>query len=328
MMNNQINTSCCAECGSEEGSGVISLKTCKACMVVSYCNPTCQKNHWSKHKKECKLRAAELRDEALFRDPPPKEDCPICFLPMPVRLLMCASLPDATRTSAPIYDLAFAHEGLANKETETNCTCCGKSICKGCFHSFLVSGNAGKCPYCNSDRGSKTAEEKHEEIMKRVGANDAASMWMLAYDYYNGVEGSPLDQTKAEELFARAGELGYSKAHCYLGDIYRQRGDIKKAKFHLEAAAMAGNEVARNILGTMDANSGNMERAIKHWTIAASSGCFCSMYHLITFFQKDFVTREAIDSILRAYNNSCAEMRSKARDNYIQIFTGNMLSHN
>jgi hypothetical protein len=35
-------------------------------------------------------------DEVLFKDPPAKEDCPICFLPMPVRLLSCISLPDAT----------------------------------------------------------------------------------------------------------------------------------------------------------------------------------------------------------------------------------------
>ena len=33
-------------------------------------------------------------DEALFKDPPAKEDCPICFLPMPVNLISCASLID------------------------------------------------------------------------------------------------------------------------------------------------------------------------------------------------------------------------------------------
>jgi hypothetical protein len=50
-------------------------------------------------KKECKLRAAELHDEALFKDPPPKEDCPICFLPMPVKLICSISLPNATFSS-------------------------------------------------------------------------------------------------------------------------------------------------------------------------------------------------------------------------------------
>jgi hypothetical protein len=70
---NQINA-CCAECGIARGA---SLKTCKSCMLVKYCNANCQLRHWSKHKKICKQRAAELRDEALFKDPPAKEDCPI-----------------------------------------------------------------------------------------------------------------------------------------------------------------------------------------------------------------------------------------------------------
>jgi len=36
-----MTTSCCAECGKEvegEGEGVASLKTCKSCLQVKYCN--------------------------------------------------------------------------------------------------------------------------------------------------------------------------------------------------------------------------------------------------------------------------------------------------
>ena len=67
----------CANCGTDEKGEGISLKACKSCMLVKCCNPTCQRNHWPKHKKPCKQRAAELHDEALFKDPPPKEDCPV-----------------------------------------------------------------------------------------------------------------------------------------------------------------------------------------------------------------------------------------------------------
>lgn len=59
-----------------------------ACMLVRYCNAACQKSHWPNHKIECRRLAAELRDEALFKDPPDKEDCSICFLPMPTKLIM------------------------------------------------------------------------------------------------------------------------------------------------------------------------------------------------------------------------------------------------
>jgi hypothetical protein len=36
-------------------------------------------------------------------------------------------------------------------------------------------------------------------------------------------------------------------------------------------------------------------------------------------FEKGYVSRESIESILTAYNSSCAEMRSKARDAAIQL---------
>ena len=41
---------CCADCGSVAG-GDISLKACKLCMSVKYCNVACQRRQWPKHKK-------------------------------------------------------------------------------------------------------------------------------------------------------------------------------------------------------------------------------------------------------------------------------------
>ena len=29
-------------------------------------------------------------------------------------------------------------------------SCCGKSICGGCIHSFGKTGNDEKCPFCNA----------------------------------------------------------------------------------------------------------------------------------------------------------------------------------
>ncbi len=95
---------------------------------------------------------------------------------------------------------------------------------------------------------------------------------------------------------------------------------MKWAKFHYEAAAMAGHVVARNNLGTMEAQSGDWERAVKHWIIAASSGAYNAMKNLIVNI--GYVSRESIDSTLIAYNNSCVEMRSEARDKYISKYKG------
>jgi TPR repeat protein len=199
------------------------------------------------HKIPCKLRAAELRDEALFKDTPPKEDCPICFLPMPKKFINCITLPPATITSVPIYDFAMANEELAIVPLEQYFPCCGKSICSGCVHSCRKSGNDGKCPFCNSDRGGKTEEENNKDITKRVAANDAASIYLLANSYRHGLRGLQQDQTRAIELYARAANLGHSKAHYNMACLYHEGGDLTKAKFHLEAAAMAGHEVSRTL---------------------------------------------------------------------------------
>jgi TPR repeat protein len=158
--------------------------------------------------------------------------------------------------------------------------------------------------------------------MKRAEANDAASICVLANFYQHGLNGFQQDHLKAIELYARAADLGRSKAHSYLADIYHEGGNLKKAKFHWEAAAMAGHEVARSNLGVMEAQSGNMERAVKHWTISASAGYYIAMHEMRVGFKKGYVSRETIDSTLEAYNNSCAEMRSEARDTCIRAKLG------
>ena len=59
---------CCASCGIAEVDE-IKLKECDDCDLVQYCSDNCQKNHLPQHKKECKKRAAELRDELFFQPP-------------------------------------------------------------------------------------------------------------------------------------------------------------------------------------------------------------------------------------------------------------------
>jgi TPR repeat protein len=205
------------------------------------------------------------------------------------------------------------------KKMEEYYPCCGKTICKGCVYSFSQSGNTSKCPFCNSDRADKTVEENIEDLMKRAEANDPILIYLLADSYYNGLNSLHQDQIKAMELYARASDLGCSKAHNFLGSIHYQGGDMKKAKFHYEAAAMAGHEVARYNIGVLEYNSGNTERAIKHLTIGASAGDHKAMHEMRVGFKKGYVSKESIDSTLVAYNNACAEMRSKARDAAIRI---------
>jgi TPR repeat protein len=233
---------------------------------------------------------------------------------MPKKLICCISLPPATISSVPIHDFAEANEELADEEMYGYYYCCGKLICAGCLYSFRESGNIGTCPFCNSDRSGKTDEERVEDMMRRVEAKDAASICLLADSYRYGLNGLQQDERRAMELWTTAVALGSSEARCLVANVYDQRGDMKKAKFYFEAAAMAGHEIARYNLGCIEADYENMERAVKHWTIAASGGEFDAMHNLLVALKNGYVSTESIDSTLTAYNNSCADMRSEARD--------------
>jgi len=112
--------------------------------------------------------------------------------------------------------------------------------------------------------------------------------------------------------------MSHPYSHCGYGCCRYDEGNLKKAKFYYEAAAMAGHEEARYNLANVEGNAGYVERAVKHWTIAASAGHYTAMHHLRICFEQGHVCRESIDSTLTAYNNSCAEMRSEARDTYMR----------
>ncbi|EJK56285.1 hypothetical protein THAOC_23867, partial [Thalassiosira oceanica] len=55
----------CANCG-KQGSDTIQLKNCAACRLVKYCGVDCQRAYRKLHKKACKQRAAEFKDEQLY----------------------------------------------------------------------------------------------------------------------------------------------------------------------------------------------------------------------------------------------------------------------
>ena len=135
----------------------------------------------------------------------------------------------------PIYDFVIANDGVEDEDIKQYYPCCGKTICRGCVHSFAQSGN-NKCPFSNSEF-NKTEEDKIAEMMKRVEANDPDSIFMLGNFYYKGLNGVQQDRTRAMELYVRAADLGNTKAHGSLSDIYHEGGGLKKAKFHCEAAA-------------------------------------------------------------------------------------------
>ncbi len=81
----------CASCGIAEVDG-IKLKNCSACDLVRYCSDACNQHHQLQQQEARKTRAADLRDELLFKQPASSHlgDCPICVIPL--SLLMIRNL--------------------------------------------------------------------------------------------------------------------------------------------------------------------------------------------------------------------------------------------
>ena len=276
----------CAACGKEGNSD--DMNTCNKCRMVKYCNAACKKKHRSKHKKKCDRRVAELHDEQLFKEPPPSEECPICMLPMP---------PSDQRTFK---------------------VCCGKLICNGCIHAIKIGEGKDLCPFC---RTPPPRSDKEEIIrMKKLADNgNGIAVNSLALDYAHGIGGLPQDWAKAHELYLKAGELGCVEAYFNLGMSYDfghgVEVDKKKAKHYYELAAIGGSPQARYNLGCDEGNTGNHERAMKHFIIAAKTGVERALKAVKKGYANGVVTKDEYASTLRAYHEWKKEMKSDERNN-------------
>ena len=276
----------CTNCG-KEGS---NLKSCAACKMVEYCSRECQIAHRPRHKKECRRRAAELHDEALFKQPPPKEDCPICFLRLP------------TLWSGYKY-----------------MSCCGKVICSGCVFANKKMNIDGLCPFCRAPSPDEAVMMKRYE--KRIDLGDAPAIYDLGCIYDKGMYGLPLlplNRAKALELWHQAGELGHAQSYHNIGCKYMKGEGVglnmKKAMYYWELAATRGNVNARHNLGCMEYEAGKMDRALKHYMIASRLGCSDSLNRIREYFTRGLATKDDYANALRAHQAYLDEIRSNQRD--------------
>ena len=284
--------STCANCGKGGEEDSTQLKSCAACKLVKYCSRECQIAHRPQHKKECKKRAAKLHDEALFKQPPPNEECPICCLQLPA------------------LDTGYRYM-----------SCCGKRVCSGCVHAVQIrSKGIGLCPFCRTPTPSS---EKEMLIRgnKRVALGDAAAIFILGCMYDRGLHGLPQDSNKALELYHQAGELGYGEAYLNLGNEYARgvcvEKDRKKAIHYWELAAMGGSTYAtqaRYNLGVFEEQEGNWDKVLNHYMIAAGSGYKKSLEEIKELYTNGHAAKDDYAKALRAYQSYLDEIKSVQRD--------------
>jgi len=231
-------------------------------------------------------------DKKLFKQPPMLEDCPICFIPLPLQL---------GRTYMP---------------------CCGKVICNGCVYSPLYDNKGKKvdnkkCAFCRTPH-PKTNDEMMKRMKKRIEAGDAEAMFNFGNYYRQGLYDFPQDYTKALELFHRAAELGFTAAYCNIGYAYKKgKGveiDEKKANHYYELAAIGGDSYARYNLGNGELEAGNIDRAVKHFMIAVRSGQNESLDEIKELYTSGHATKEEYAKALQLYQTYLDDIKSKQRD--------------
>ncbi len=233
----------CANCGKAEVDNV-KLKMCTACKLVKYCSVECQRNHRPQHKKACKKRAAEIRDDNLFRQPDGTHlgECSICCLPLPLDL-----------SKSGMY------------------SCCSQSICKGCSHANRLRETeqrleCHRCPFCR-EPVPKTDEENEKAAMERVKANDPAAICQMG-----GRCDDKGDYEGAIQYWTKAAVLGDMGAHYNLSIMYHKgkgvEKDMKKTVYHLEEADIGGHPEARYNLGCYENDNGRVDRAMRHYIIS------------------------------------------------------------
>ena len=230
----------------------------------------------------------------LFEEPPPKEDCPICMLPMPFASGVCG----VTTVYMP---------------------CCGKTLCDGCVvaaEDEIVEGRMKDlCPFCRVPIPRKN-EDILRQFEKRMELNDAYAFYKLGCGYKFELWGAQ-DNERAFQLFERAVELGCTIAHHSIAYAYKNgqgvEEDFLKSIAHSEFAAVGGHEGARLNLGMVDKHIGRMDRAIKHFVVAARSGFDVALKEVGEGYKAGHITKDEYASTLRAYKDAADEMKSEQR---------------
>ena len=234
-------------------------------------------------------RAAELHNEALFREPPPEHgECPICFIQLP-----------------------SMNSGLRYM------SCCGKILCTGCSYADVYDNHGNiiaeeKCPFCRTP--DSTEEDVIERNKKRMELGDTYAFFTMGCYYSRGYYGLPQNSAKALELWHNAGKFAYNNIGAAYAKGKGVERDTKMARHYYELAAMEGNVVARFNLGVSEYNAGNYDRALKHYMIAVRGGHTDSVKEIQQLYKDGHVTKDHYANALRDHQAYLNEIKSDQRD--------------
>ena len=252
----------------------------------------------------------ELKGADLFAPVPPKEDCPICFVPL----------------------------SCINSETGYQ-VCCGNIVCVACYKENEVAvkkqneENGGKkvafaCPFCREPVPTPGLDTLRQ-VQTRCLKNDHEALTAMGGCHRNGACELPKDDLKALDCWIRAVELGSPESCLNIGNIYYKEGngglavDKERAALFYRVGALRGDIVARHNIGKSEYDSGNHEIGIRHWKVAAEAGSQPSLNALKSIYNangkelgKEFISKECMDSICRVCHDAQEEVKSEEREKH------------
>lgn len=148
------------------------LKACIACKLVKYCSKDCCTAHQPQHKNECKKHAAELHDEALFRQPPKELGWEKTFVPFVERYTLFPLLQRVRDTM--YWQHSYLTSGNVVECTWKDVMAHGKGVFKN------VNGTLSEGEYKDGKRNGK-------EVMTSGSENVLECTWKDGQAYGKGV---------------------------------------------------------------------------------------------------------------------------------------------
>ena len=246
------------------------------------------------------------KDLELWNKPcPPKDDCPLCMIPLPLN------------------------------DEFTYWDCCGQTTCRACdleSRRARHMTNAEReekelppleevCPFCRAVawKDDEISHASRKQRLEERGQNgDMEAAYMLGSNYLFGEHGLEINQERALGFIHQAANAGSTAAlsilgrMCAWGDygmvVNRQIGHV-----HFEKGARHGSADAHYCLGLVEEENGDVDLSIKHHAIAAEAGDSYSMEELWRYFYTGKLTKQKLEEILRRHQEAVGEMDSEER---------------
>jgi TPR repeat protein len=159
----------------------------------------------------------------------------------------------------------------------------------------------------------ESQEEADLNCEKRFQANDPVSIREMGMQCFHKE-----DYDNALDYLTKAAELGDAKAHYHLSLLYGEgkgvEKDEKKEVYYLEKAAIAGHPRARHNLGCYEEENDRIERAVKHWIIAANLGLDEAIQALKGYYADGEVSKDEFATALRAHQAAVNATKSPQRE--------------